>query len=406
MPISVWTAVLMAGLFVNPTSRAQTSDWQVGWNATLYGYGTTLDLNRTSVLNPDNRLADLSERDGVAEVRLDLKAESGRVRLTLRPILGVRADSSGDRAAGEAWLGQGQVRWRLDEAWNLAAGREVLNWGPAQFRSPSSPFYFDNGRGNPLAELSGVDALKLAWTPDTERGLALAYLAGDGHDAHGLRGSWLLHGEQRGGDWAAGLALAKTPGQGLFAGLHARHTYSDALLLYGEFASSTRADALVSPADAGQPFRLAPRSPRHGTFLAGATYTFENGRTLNLEYLHDGHGYRAGEEAAYFSRAAAAPALAGLALGHAPPLLGRDYLHLVWQSNLMDMDGYWRLMFTRNLTDGSHELAGYAERSLDDRASVFILARLADGGDHDGARGEFAAIVASSLTLGVKLALP
>jgi hypothetical protein len=37
-------------------------------------------------------------------------------------------------------LGQGFVRYRQGEA-VFTAGRELLSWGPANFRSPSNPFY-------------------------------------------------------------------------------------------------------------------------------------------------------------------------------------------------------------------------------------------------------------------------
>jgi hypothetical protein len=403
--IPAWLCLAVLVLLSGPVKSCRAGNLSTAWDATLYAHGTALDLRGDSVLNPGNALARLPGHTSVAEARFNLKAETDSLRLTLRPLLIARSHPAGGQPGQEAYISQGQLRWRLGEAWSLAAGREVLNWGPAQFRSPSSPFYFDNGRSTPLAELSGVDDVKLSWTPDTDHSLALAYLVGDGHDGHDtrdLQGSGVLYGEQRGEDWAAGLALVKTPGQGLFAGLHGRYTYSDALLFYAEAASSTRADALVSPSDASQPFRLEARSPRRSTLLLGTAYTLENGQTLNLEWLHDGHGYTARQMDAYFDRAAASPALAGLALGYAPPLLGRDFLHLVWQSNLMDSDGYWRLMLTHSLTDQDTELAGYGEYALNDRASLFGQAALNLG----SARQSLSGLYRSSLTIGLKLALP
>ena len=92
------------------------------------------------------------------------------------------------------------------------------------------------------------------------------------------------------------------------------------------------------------------------------------------EYLHDGHGYTREEERAYFQRATTQ---FGLPLGLMPRLLGRDYLHVVWQANMMSETGYWRLMYTRNLTDNGNELAAYGETTVNPHFSVLCAGRAA-----------------------------
>jgi len=368
---------LLAALFMCAASFAQASDWHTSWDGTLYGYASHTGLRADSVLNPGNRIARLPQSSAVAEARFNFKAENDALRLTLRPIVLIQDNRNtfGGQRQNEAFLTQWQLRLHASEDWSLAAGREILNWGPAQFRSPSSPFYFDNGRSNPMRELSGVDALKISWTPNMRNTLTLARVTGAGHAAQNTwRDGWLLKADQRGGDWAGGLALAQTPERGLFAGWHGQFTASDALLLYAEASSSTLAHALQSPADMRLPFNIAMRSSRQTGLLAGVAYTFDNGQSLNAEVLHHGHGYRAAEENAYFARAATSPLWAVQALGYAPPLLGRDYLHLVWQSNLMESSGYWRAMATHSFTDGSNELSGYIESALTGQLSTFALA--------------------------------
>jgi len=92
----------------------------------------------------------------------------------------------------------------------------------------------------------------------------------------------------------------------------------------------------------------------------------------------------------------------GMALGLAPRLLGRDYLHVVWQSNLMDEAGHFRLMYTRNLADGGSELAAYGERVLSNRFTAFAMASVPLG----NAQQEFSTLFENSVTLGLKIALP
>jgi len=75
---------------------------------------------------------------------------------------------------------------------------------------------------------------------------------------------------------------------------------------------------------------------------------------------------------------------------------------MVWQSNMMGEIGYWRLMYTRNITDGGNEFAGYGETVLSTRVSIYALAVLPVG----SARQEFSALFTRSLTAGLKIALP
>ena len=140
-------------------------------------------------------------------------------------------------------------------------------------------------------------------------------------------------------------------------------------------------------------------SSRELTTLVGTSYTFEEGQSLAFEYLHNGHGFTDSEEDAFFQRARVMP---GMALGLRPQLLGRDYLHLVWQSNMMDERGFWRLMYTRNLTDRGSEVAAYGEAVVNNRISAFLLAVLPQG----SARQEFSTLSQRSITLGLKIALP
>lgn len=389
-------------------------DWRTGWDVALHATAGAARLQANSVLNPANALARLAENSSGAEARINFKLESDvqgvPIKLSLRPILRHQRSDDGTSTTTEsdASLSQWQLRAGLGDSVSLSLGREVMNWGPAQFRSPSSPFYFDNGRANPSRELSGVDAAKLAWSPDTSTFLSLAWVEDSGGNTNAANAAdawgrtWLAKGELRGDDWTGGLILARAAGRKPFIGAYAQWTPDEAWLLYGEASSATRADALVSPADPLLPFSLQNESARKTIALLGATRTLENGQSLSLEYLHNGHGYSDAEAAAYFSRAAASLPAAGMALAYAPPLLGRNYLHLLWQSNQLEDGDYWRAMWSRNLDDRSDEWAAYYDHPLNRHLSLYALGVVNRGGP----RREFAALIERSLSLGLRLALP
>ncbi|TAJ83145.1 MAG: hypothetical protein EPO42_00645 [Gallionellaceae bacterium] len=411
-----WFATLVLLMFSAGSVMADESGWRTSWDGTLYGYANSMSVREDSVLNPGNRMAKLSQRGDYLEARFNIKAEDETWRFTERPIMRVQQQSNafGSENKSEAYLSQWQVRWKADETLALSGGRELLNWGPAQFRSPSNPFYFNNGRSNPVGELSGMDALRLSWSPEVSTSVYVARIVGSGHghaDPDPWANGWLVKADWRGEESAVGMALAQRERQALFVGAHGQRTLGEAWLLYGELGSSTRMGALSSPADANLPFAIEAESARRTDVLLGTAYTFESGHSLSAEYLRYGHGYDAAENRAYFARAAAAasifptgaaiPTLAS-ALTSAPALLGRDYLHLLWQSSPMESAGYARLMLTHNLTDRSSELSGYGEYMVDTHLSTFAYISLASG----GAQREFARLFEQMFTLGVKVALP
>lgn len=391
-------------------------DWQHSWNGGLYGYANSMAVGNDSVINPSNQLARLAQRSVTAEARLNFKAESEALRITARPILLAQRghNSFGNTNTSNAYISQWQTRWRASETLALSGGRELLNWGPAQFRSPSSPFYFNNGRGNPMSELSGMDALRLSWSPEVSRSVYVARILDSGHEhaePDPWAKSWLVKADWRGEESAVGVAMAKHVQESIFFGAHAQRTVGDAWLLYSEWGSFTRTNALIASSDISQPFTVEQETSRRTVTLLGAAYTLESGHTLTAEYLHYGHGYSAAESAAYFTRAAGAaaifpagnsiPTLAD-ALASAPPLLGRDYLHLVWQSSPMERSGFVRLMATRNLTDDSQEFSGYGEHAVNARLSAFAIAVFTTGGAHR----ESARLFERLFTLGMRVSLP
>ena len=397
-------------------ASAEDATWKSTWDGMLYGYGTNTNLQNHSVLNPGNYLAKLNQHSDTAEGRFDFNADSNALQIFARPILLTQHDgnSFGETSHSESYLSQWKVRWKSSDSVALSGGRELLNWGPAQFRSPSNPYYFNNGRSNPMAELSGIDTMRLSYAPNVNTAVYLAriYDSGYGHsNPDPWSNSWLVKADWRGEDSVIGMALARQAQQSLFIGAHGQRTIEDAWLLYGEVGSYTLPNLLRSPADANQPFNVETESARRTDVLAGASYTFENGHTFYAEYMHYDHGFTAAESSAYFARAASGsnefpsgnsiPVLA-TALTNAPPLLGRDYLYFVWQSNMMESSGFNRVMLTHNLTDNSDELSGYSEYTVSSHLSIFGLATF----NYGGVEREFARLFDQMITAGVKVALP
>lgn len=395
--------------------------WRLSGSTEAWLYGTRNGLAAASVLNPGNRLAGLAREQGWLDVRLNGRAERGPLELVgaLR-LLSQR--SLVERAAAplqhdsddNQQLGQGFVRYRQGEA-VFTAGRELLSWGPANFRSPSNPFYFDAGRTNPLAATPGVDLLRYTQqiAPGWRAGGGYVFSTSQITPATELGHSAWLKLDQQGSSHLASLVLSQQRGGATFVGGFAQWTPDDAWLLYAEFGSTRLPGQLQPQAPGPGPlFRWQQPAPRSSDSLLGASYTLESGHVLTGEWLHSGAGYSAAGQAAYWAQAQRAdtllarnPALGyaslGQALGQAPRLLGRDYLWLGLQSNPQESGLYWRVEYSRQLADRSGQVLAYAEKNFWPKVSGFVVLSRSSGGPAT----EFGSLVRTRLTLGLKLFL-
>lgn len=395
---------------------AQEGGTKISGNLELWSYASRLQRVGDSPFNPANRVAALPDALWTAEARLNLRLRHGASEVVLRPrLVQIHASGASESDRHEAYLSQGFVRQRLGDHWTLTAGRELLSWGPGNFRSPSHPIYFDAGKTNPLRDVSGVDLARVGYTRG-DFSATLARVFNDGHlpEAPVPQAMTLAKFDLRGDSSQFSLVVASPVNEAPFVGAYAQLTVDDAWLLYGEIGSGRRAAHLLANPGPGWPFVATTPAPRQTTALLGASYTLENGQTLALEWLHDGHGYRKHEARAIYAQvdalsaaylAAPSGPLAvlqlraiGQTLGQAPTLLGRDYLALQWQSNPQEGEQFWRLGWIANLSDGGQQLSAYYERNLAARWSVFASATANLGPADSEARR----LIGNSLTMGFK----
>jgi hypothetical protein len=341
---------------VSSPGAAAGDPWQPSAKAELWGYGSAMD-----------RAPHLPGTQWTGETRADLRLARDGVEAVLRPLLFEQHSPDGFPDLNEGYLSQAYGRIRLDGGLTFTGGRELLTWGPGNFRSPSNPFYFDAGRTDPMREVPGVDLARVTWT----QGPVTAMAAREWDSGRMDRSSTpqpvsLGKLDLRGRESLASVIVAHSVWGAPFYGGFAQASLGEAWLVYGEIGSGLRAQ---DPA-------------RRTTSLLGATYTLANGQTLGLEWLRDGH------------RVPLQPAAPGAGGG----LSGRDHAALLWQSNLQETGHYWRLMWTCNLQDRSGQVLAYGEKNLSPRWTAFASATRNLGGTDS----EYGAAFRTALTLGVK----
>jgi hypothetical protein len=405
-------------LSVHPANASETEEQPLSVSLETWAYSNWQTTLRESLLNPENRLAKLPGNEQIIEARLDtrLTTDAADFVLRTRALQQRRENESDTHLFGDAYVSQGFARVNLNQQFKAIAGRELLTWGPANFRSPSNPFYFDAGRTQPLLELSGIDLARIHYM-DSLGGVTAGYVFDAGHltGQPDFRDTVFFKYDYRGSDYLVSGIMSKQKNHAVFLGSFGQWNLDDAILLYGELGSGQRPTRLdTNSSSTAQPFVIQQPSPRELTTLLGASYTLLNGQVLSLEYLHDGHGYSSAQEQQYFQRVseanlqlqsasgvtqANALATIGTALSKAPALLSRDYLSLMWQSNPQESNLYWRLMAASNVKDHSCQSSLYVEKNISPRISFFALFTLNAG----SRESEYGALLRHSGTIGIKL---
>ncbi|MDR2688210.1 MAG: hypothetical protein LBB76_00425 [Azoarcus sp.] len=412
---AIAVAAAITTLFGQPGSALANEDAETRpfFDASLetWIYGAYQENVSHSLLNPGNRIVELPRWRGVAEARLDLRKDFGAFDVLLAPHLIEEAStvrSDGDLVTdGRLRLAQGFVR-RKSGTNTFVLGRERLTWGPANFRSPSNPWYFDSGRTDPLALTHGIDLARATVGFGQDR-MTIGYVAATRAVPAPNRQSIFLKFDRQGSDHLVNLVLMKPVEKGdaaddaFFVGAFAQYSLNDAWVIYGEFGNA-RQPYRLRPAPNGATLDLPAK--RKSTGLIGASYTQENGRLVFLEYLHDQGGFSNAESRAWFDtagRAATLPADAraralGQLLQFSPRLLGRDYLWLAWQSNPQMSERIWRAELTVNANDGSAAAMLYGEQSLSAKISAFAVIN-----QHFGSRRtEFGSLTDMQVLVGLK----
>ncbi len=384
----------------------------------IWAYHSVFSQAKDSLLNPANAIARLPDSQSIIDMRSNLRVRYDDAELLLQPRL-LTEHTAGQRSGetdGSLYMSQAYLRIRPDEKVALTAGRSRLTWGPANFRSPSNPFYFDAGKNQPLRDVPGIDIVRADYSAANTQWTA-AWVIDAGHLASrpDISDIALLKADiHRNGGMASAVLAARMHGEA-FVGMFGQYPMSDALVMYGEYGRGSL--SATSSLNLNRSAGGKTSSSSATTALLGASYTLLNGQMLAAEYLFDGHGMRSEEQTRYFAsvgnaarvfRSAADVAMRaesaaelGRLLSNAPAMLGRHYAYLLWQSNPQESALYWRMALAANVQDGSTQALLFAEKNIASRISVFGSATI----NHGRADTEYGSLVSHVISVGAKFFL-
>lgn len=415
------TVVLLAGLGLLGSGPAAAQSGSLSYSSTLetWGYYTRQQLEADSIVNPHNRIGAIPTDYLVTDLRLNLRVAAENASLIVQPrFYGTTRYPASDSTNGaDASFLQLFGRINLGPDSVLTGGRQLMAWGPASFRSPSTPFYFDSGKLNPLREQSGIDLLRLEHWIDGI-GLSAGYVFDTGRvDATDMDRAGFIKLDYQGADYLVSVNLVKAEDYRPFYGAYGQLNANDATLVYLEYGYGQRAGQWRMDPAASTGIRRVSSSDSESVVLLGMAYTELDGSVVSLEYLHNGHGLSGSGKDHYVSamqlaarRAFADPdprirgesqALLGQALQYSSALLGRHYVSLVWQSSPLESDSYWRVASAINVRDRSNQITAYYERNISPRVTLFANG-VYNVGAHDS---EYRMINRSVFSMGAKFFL-
>jgi hypothetical protein len=273
----------------------------------VLAHQTVADLSDTSI-NPRN-IFGLPKYIFQTQTRPDLYLNYGKLQLMAKPrnIMTWTRIDDGVRSGESDWdndlfVNEWITGLQPFESLFVSYGRENIQWGPSYLDSPSNPFFRDNGLRNPKREIRGQDFGRLVWSPDTA--LSFSFLANTDEGADDFidnhEKAYALKVDYTG--YRSYLSIIPSYRErdrerlGAYGGWKA----TDGLLLYGEGTVSQGTDVLY-PVETGRRFLGIPIVELEDTqddsnnletiALAGASYSFDLGPTLALEYFYNGTGY-------------------------------------------------------------------------------------------------------------------
>ena len=390
-------------------------------------YASHTALQAGSLLNPGNRLAQTPENQWVSDTRFNIKLDRGDFQALLQPRQVMQWDRPGHETdasvrnnirqnSSETLFTQAHLRWKHGQH-AAVVGRELLSWGPATFRSPSNPLYFDSGRTSPLIATPGVDLTRYTYSlGDFRLNVARVFATDQLNPKVDLGQSTVLKIDHQGDGHLLSLSMVRSKDRGDYVGGFLQYAPDDAWLLYGEYgiARPTRAQPVPSALEViqgglTQVARLQQPPSSGGSSILGAAYTLHSGHIATMEWMRSQGGLTGSQQRRFFDEVEQirqAPfnqqvntTLGGGKLLRTPPLLGRDYLWMSLQSNPQETRQYWRAELSHSAQDRSRRLLLYAEKTFRSKVSAFVAITASDGGP----RSDFGAFVKGSVTVGLKL---
>jgi hypothetical protein len=300
-----------------------------------------------------------------------------------------------DNYKTEFYFQQLKAKWQLSKSISIIGGRYVKLMGPSVFLNPSNPFFINPGRLNPKIEVRPMDLVELTYASRTNWSLSLIANIGEGENElfekpfFDFDRTYGIHAEYFGESENIGFMASMDEAKRAHVGIYGQKNLTEALIVWVDGALNNKINRFY--AKPGHSTELLNYEMVNGddnddlfiNGLAGASYTFEIGPTLQVEYFYNGKGYKSKQldsfyrmiETSYRYSFDVTRDLSDLNLGRAIntglPYIRTHYLFTqLGDTDVFDLFNY-NLRYLYCLDDKSSQLSSLVEVNLLDNLELF-----------------------------------
>lgn len=302
------------------TDSLKKKNFSFSLQAMMFGRSSGFQQGLGTV-NPNNRVAKLNEFDGGLYLRPDLRYKLKNFDFWLKPRLHLDLPKNENprnahlwgstNTSGEFFIQELKARWQINEKSFLQAGRYVRQIGTSIFLNPSNPFILNTGRLNPKIELIPMDFVEFNIATNNDWNYTIIGNIGAANTPiykepflKFSRNYGLLI-EHYGNSNNIGIIASVNEEKKLHLGGYGQKNISNALVIWTDFALDYNINRFYPVL--GHTTKLIDYEMINGsdndklfiTGLVGASYTFNWGPTLQVEYYHNGKSYNQDEIAVY-----------------------------------------------------------------------------------------------------------
>jgi len=284
------------------------------WSLQTMGFGRATDFaNTIGSINPENRIAKLNKYDGGIYFRPELRLKLNKVDFWVKPRFHVDLPQNPYPRSNSFWNYDGystefffqelKSRWQINNQLFVQGGRYYKQIGTSIFINPSNPFITNTSRLNPKIELFPMDFLEVNFASNNSWNYTLIANLGAANTPVfkepflTFNRNYGLLVEHYGDANNEGFIFSADEAGRFRLGGYAQKNMSESVVVWTDFSADYRANRFypVTGSSTGLLNYEMVNGPENDKVffsgLVGASYTFNWGPTLQVEYYHNGKGY-------------------------------------------------------------------------------------------------------------------
>jgi len=290
-------------------------DKQINYSIDFFSFFRSLDFrDEKGSINLNNEVAQLDYFDYGIYLRPDITFEKNRVKLSIKPRYNLELDQYNSKyILDDAYFQELMLNYNLSNKSSVHVGRAFKNIGSSNIVNPSNVFFFESVSLNPKLELRPMDFFEYKYSFSHKWKAQLIANIGKGesndydYPFFEFFRKYAIQLDNYGESSQYSFIFALDENKRYDFGFNGQRNMNDALLVWVDGAlnyNPNRFYPLLGHSTNLINYEMTNGDRNNILFfstVAGASYTFEIGPTLSLEYYFNGKGYDQSTSKIYYN---------------------------------------------------------------------------------------------------------